>query len=79
MAEKAKEAAEEVTISRTEIKVPSVTGSPKAQIYVTYTVKGMAPGLVVIDKDKWTKELEVELIRENIKTRRETTPETVTI
>lgn len=79
MAENVEKEAEEVTISRTEIKVPGVTGSPKTQIYVTYSTKDLPPGLIVIDKDEWTKEKEIELIRANLKERRETLPEKVTL
>lgn len=77
MAEENKEEAEEVKISRTEIAVPSVTGAPTPQIYVTYSTKDLPPGLIIVPKDKWTAELEAEMIRKDLEKRRETAPETV--
>jgi len=77
VAEKKPEEAEEVTISRTEINVPQVTGSPKTMLYITYSTKDLPPGLIQIPKDEWTKELEVERIREDLKKRRETAPEKI--
>ena len=74
MAEEEKPEAEEVQIRRTEIMVPTAEGAAAAMIYVTYTVKDLPPGLITIPKAEWTPEHEADLIREDIKKRREVKP-----
>jgi len=71
--------AEEVRIRRTEIMVPTAEGAPAAMIYVTYIVKDLPPGLVTIPKTEWTSEKEAELIREDVKKRREAKPSAIRI
>lgn len=69
--------AEEIEIRRTRIRLPTVEGEPEAEIRVTYRVKGLPPGLLTIPEKEWTAEKEVELIREDVKKRRETRPTTI--
>ena len=66
--------AEEVTIRRTEIMVPTAEGPAAVMVYVTYTVKDLPPGLVTIPKAEWTEEKEAELIRKDIEKRRAEKP-----
>jgi len=68
---------EEVRVRRTEIMVPTAEGEPAAMIYTTYMVKDLPPGLITIPKAAWTAEREAELIREDVKKRREAKPTTV--
>lgn len=77
MAEKEEKPSEEVKISRTEINVPSATGEPATVLYITYTTKDLPPGLIHISKGEWTPEKEAELIRADLKKRRETKPATI--
>jgi len=69
--------AEEVQVRRSRIVLPTAEGEPQAMIYVTYTVKGLTPGLMTIPEKEWTTEKEAELIREDVKKRRETAPTTI--
>jgi len=69
--------AEEVQVRRSKISLPTVEGEPAAVYYVTYTVKGLTPGLIQIPEKEWIPEKEAELIREDIKKRRETGPTTI--
>ena len=77
MAEKEEKPSEEIRLSRTEIKVPTVTGEPATMLYITYTTKDLPPGLIKMPKDEWTAAKEIELIRADIKKRRETKPATI--
>lgn len=69
--------AEEVRIRRTEIMVPTAEGEPAAMVYTTYIVKDLSPGLVTIPKTEWSSEKEADLIREDIKKRREAKPSAI--
>lgn len=71
------EVAEEVTIRRTKIMVPAVEGEAEAMVYITYSTKDLPPSLITIPEKEWTAEKEAELIREDIKKRRETKPSTI--
>ena len=73
MAEEKPEA-EEVSIRRTEIMVPTAEGPAAAMIYVTYTTRDLPPGLITIAKEEWTEEKEAELIRKDIEARRAAKP-----
>jgi len=77
MAVEEKPAAEEVQVRRSRIALPTTEGEPQATIYVTYTVKGLTPGLITIPEKEWSAEREAELIRDDIKKRRETGPTTI--
>ena len=57
--------------------VPAAEGAAAGMIYVTYTVKDLSPGLISIPKAEWTSEHEADLIREDIKKRREVKPTTI--
>lgn len=59
------------------ISVPTAEGEPAIMVYVTYTVKDLPPGLVTIPQAEWSEEREAELIREDIKKRREAKPTTI--
>ena len=71
--------AEEIRIRRTEVLVPQRVGPPKTMIYTSYIVADLPPGYVSILKEEWTEEKEAELIREDIKKRREVKPALVRI
>lgn len=77
MAAEEKPEAEEVQIRRTEILVPTAAGTAEPMIYITYTTKDLPPGLVTLAKKEWTAEKEAELIREDIKKRREVKPSVI--
>lgn len=77
MAEPEKAEAEEVTIRRTKIMVPGAEGEAETMVYVTYSTKDLPPGLITIREKEWTAEKEAELIREDLKKRRETKPTTI--
>ena len=79
MAVKEPEEAEEVTIRRTEIMVPTAEGPAAAMIYVTYTVRDLPPGLVTIPKAQWSEEVEAALIKEDIERRRKAKPITIRV
>lgn len=69
--------AEEVTIRRSKIMVPAAEGEAEAMVYITYSTKDLPPGLITIREKEWSAEKEAELIREDIKKRRETKPTTI--
>lgn len=77
MAEPEEEAAEEVTIRRSKIMVPTADAGAETMIYITYSTKDLPPGLITIPEKEWTAEKEAELIREDVKKRRETKPTTI--
>jgi len=77
LAAEEKPEAEEVEIRRTEILVPTAAGAAEPMIYITYTTKDLPPGLITIRKAEWTPEKEAELIREDVKKRRELKPTTI--
>ena len=65
---------EEVRIRRTEVEVPQPVGPPKIMIYTSYVVADLPPSYIVMPKEEWTEEKEAELIRQDVKRRREAKP-----
>ena len=74
MAEPEPKEAEEVTIRRTKIMVPSAGAGAEAIVYITYSTKDLPPGLITIPEKEWSEEKEAELIRKDVKRRREAKP-----
>lgn len=79
MAEKPKPKAEEVRIRRTKIMVPTEREEAEAMIYVTYTVKGLAPGFLEYPEKEWSEAKEAEDIRADIKKRRAQGPTVIRV
>ena len=58
--------AEEVTVRRTEIMVPTAEGPAQAMIYVTYTVVGQPPRTIYLEKLKPSEEEVRKTIQEDM-------------
>jgi len=60
----------EVTIlSRREITIYPRVGEAVKQLLITYVAAGLPPETIIIDKEKWTLELEKKLIKRRIEKR----------
>lgn len=70
---------EEVEIRRAEFDLPVPGGEPVPTVYITYTSRDLPPALVTVPKAEWSTKREAELIREDLKRRRETVPEKIRI
>ena len=71
---------EKVTVvSRREITTYPKLRTPAVQVVVMYSTADLPPSSLFIPKEEWSEEKERELIKEDIKKRREEKPETFEI
>jgi len=72
----AKEGELEIQIlERRELPLPSIEGEPKIELWITYRYGKLPPGLIRIQKEKWSKEEEARLIKADIQARLQARPE----
>jgi len=66
-------------LARREITVYPKIGQEAKQIAVTYVAAGLPPSTIYIPKEKYTKDYEKKLIREDIEKRLAQRPEQITV
>ena len=66
-------------LSRREVDTYPKFHVKVTQVWVTYVGAGLAPNTIFIDKDKYNKELEKKMIREDIEARLKRRPETIRV
>jgi len=74
--EAAREEYEVTVLSREEIVEYPKIRTPVPVVMVTYVAAGLPPQAIKIPKEKWTKDLEREIIRKDIIRRLKVKPET---
>jgi len=71
--------AQQVRIKRTTLPTPTIDDPERKTIQVEYAAGELPPHFIFIPEKEWTKELEADRIKADLKKRLTTTEETLTI
>ncbi|MCK4722495.1 MAG: hypothetical protein KAT75_04285 [Dehalococcoidia bacterium] len=70
---------QQVRIRRTTLNTPTIDDPERKTVQIEYTAGELPPHFIFVPEKEWTKELEVERIKADMKKRLATTEETLTL